>query len=416
MDDSAGRRPLKIAVLLDKFLPSRGGERYFSFLCEELTKRGHEVHVFATAVEGSELPYEVHLIRVAPFPRWLRILSFWRNSARMLARHEFDIVHGVAQSPQVNVLNPHGGVEPAYLRQEFASLENRLYFAYKWIRRYVSVRHYLELSLQRKQYRSANLKRVIAISTMIKRDISQYYAFPKGRVDVVFNSVDLDRFHPRNRALHRQDVRKELGIDEKTFLLLFAGNNFRLKGTATLIRSLARLHRKFPGRSFRLLIAGRGRASRYRALAKRLGVADAVIFAGPVSGMERYYAAADIYVHPTFYDSCSLTVLEALAAGLPVVTTRFNGASDAIVSPDAGYVMQEPSDDNELTDAIVRYMDAGKQAAFSKAARTCMEAYTPVRNVNETLETYYKALEQVDIQRARAIAAYRKSDLRSFTR
>ncbi len=416
MDDSASRRPLKIAVLLDKFLPSRGGERYFSFLCQELTRRGHEVHVFATAVEGSDLPYQVHLIPVVPFPRWLRILSFWRNSARMLAKHDFDIVHGVAQSPEVNVLNPHGGVEPAYLRQEFASLENRLYFIYKWIRRYVSIRHYLEMSLQRQQYRSEKLKRVIAISTMIKRDITHYYAFPKGRVDVVFNSVDLDRFHPRNRGLHREKVRNELDIDEKTFLLLFAGNNFRLKGVATLIRSLARLRLEFPGRNFRLLIAGRGHASRYQALAKRLGVAGAVMFAGPLRGMERYYAAADIYVHPTFYDSCSLTVLEALAAGLPVVTTRFNGASDAIVTPDAGCVIQDPSDDSELTAAIVRYMDAEKQAAFSKAARSCMETYTPVRNVNETLETYYKALEQMDWQKAKAVAAYRKNDLTSFTR
>jgi UDP-glucose:(heptosyl)LPS alpha-1,3-glucosyltransferase len=251
---------------------------------------------------------------------------------------------------------------------------------------------------------------------MIRRDIVRHYGFPKGRIDVVFNSVDLDRFHPRNRGLYRETVRKEVGIGEETFLLLFAGNNFRLKGVATLIRSLARLRAEFPGRDFRLLIAGRGRTSRYQALAKHRGVAGAVMFAGPLRGMERYYAAADIYVHPTFYDSCSLTVLEALAAGLPVVTTRFNGASDAIVSPDAGYVTGDPSDDGDLTAAVARYMDAGKQAAFSKAARSCMEAYTPVRNVNETLETYYKALEQADWQKAKAVAAYRKNDLRNFTR
>jgi UDP-glucose:(heptosyl)LPS alpha-1,3-glucosyltransferase len=207
-----------------------------------------------------------------------------------------------------------------------------------------------------------------------------------------------------------------LNIGEKTFLHLFAGNNFRLKGVATLIRSLARLRLEFPARDFRLLIAGRGRTSRYQALAKHHGVADAVMFAGPLRAMERYYAAADIYVHPTFYDSCSLTVLEALAAGLPVVTTRFNGASDAIVSPDAGCVIEDPSDDGELTAAVTRYMDAEKQAAFSSAARSCMETYSPARNVDETLETYYKALEQVDWQKAKAVAAYRKNDRRSFTR
>ena len=89
---------------------------------------------------------------------------------------------------------------------------------------------------------------------------------------------------------------------------------------------------------------------------ERLGVADRVIFAGPVPAMERLYAASDIYVHPTFYDSCSLTVLEALASGLPVVTTRFNGASDAIASTEGGTVIDDPADAGALADAIACYL------------------------------------------------------------
>lgn len=391
-------RPLRIAILLDKFLPSRGGERYFSFLADALARKGHEVHVFATKVEDVDrhhlLSYRVHLIPVIGHPRSLRTLSFWRNSARILDKLDFDIVHGVAQSRAVNVLNPHGGVEMAYLRQEFSSIPNPYYRAYKFLKRYLSVRHYLEIGLQRRQYRTDRLKRVIAISTMIKRDVVAYYRFPDERVAVVFNSVDLDRFHPRMRDLHRQSKRTELGVDDGTLLLLFAGNNFRLKGVETLVRALAALSHDFPERRFRLVVAGRGHAGKYRRLAQRLDVGDRVTFLGAAKGMEAYYAAADVYVHPTFYDSCSLTVLEALAGGLPVVTSRFNGASDAIISDEGGKVIDDPADADELAKAIAFYMDEEKRTRARKVAREWMNQHTPERNVEETLEVYYEVVRE----------------------
>ena len=385
--------PLKIAILLDKFLPSRGGERYFSFLARELARRGHEVHVFATKVEDAgSLPYRVHLIPVWNHPRSLRILSFRRNSTRILREDHFDIVHGAAESPAVDVLNPHGGVERAYLAQEFASIRSRLYLVYKLMKRYLSVRHYLEVGLQAALYRGRGIKKVIAISSMIKSDIVRYYGFPEDRIAVVFNCVDLSRFHPHNRAIYREKKRKELAVADDVLLLLFAGNNYRLKGLETLIRALPLLKRDFPGRTFHLLVAGRGHARPYQRLSRLLGVSADVSFLGSVTGMEHYYAASDIYVHPTFYDSCSLTVLEALASGLPVVTSRFNGASDAILSGEGGQIITNPADPRELASAIASYVDEKSRDRARTVARSWMEAYKPSRNVEETLAVYYEVV------------------------
>ncbi len=395
MSGERSHRPLKIAILLDKFLPSRGGERYFSFLCAELAKRGHEVHVFATETEATAgLPCPVHVIPVRRYPRWLRTLSLWRAGGKGLDGQGFDIIHGVAQCRGVTVLNPHGGVERAYLRQEFASIGNPVYYAYKFLKRYLSVRHYLEIALQKRLYAAGGVRHVIAISEMVRQDIIDYYAFPEDRISVVFNSVDLDRFHPRNREAYRAQKRTGLGVAQEAILLLFAGNNFRLKGIETLLRSLALLTAQFPNRDFRLLVAGRGRPGRYRRLMKKLGISDRVTFAGPVSPMEHYYAAADIYVHPTFYDSCSLTVLEALASGLPAVTTRFNGAAQVIASREGGTVIDDPADAHALTAAIALYADPEKRAAARIVAREWMEAYPPGRNVEETEQAYYKALSE----------------------
>jgi len=427
-------RPLKIAILLDKFLPSRGGERYFSFLCVELTKRGHEVHLFATEAEAvTGLPYRIHKIPVWKYPRWLRALSLWRYGSGTLTRQGFDIVHAVAQCRAATVLNPHGGVEQAYLRQEFASITNPAYYAYKRLLRYLSVRHYLEIGLQKRLYTAeaifdaerepgaasgpertscvredpdtprrqsyarkspGGVRRVIAISEMVKADIISYYAYPADRISVVFNTVDLDRFHPRMREVYRAQKRAELGVGADSILLLFAGNNFRLKGLETLLRALPLLTAQFPNRDFRLLVAGRGRPRRYRSLMKKLGISARVIFTGPLSPMEHYYAAADIYVHPTFYDSCSLTVLEALAAGLPAVTTRFNGAAQVIASQEGGMVINDPADAAELAAAVALYADPEKRAAARIVARAWMEQYPPMRNVEETERAYYAALSE----------------------
>jgi len=383
---------LRIAILLDKFLPSRGGERYFSFLAEELARRGHEVHLFASKIEEKgEQPYQVHLVPVLKFPRSLRMISYMLFSARMVNGYGFDVIHGLGQSLVSNVLNPHGGVERAYLKQEFASISSRWYYWYRWLRRHLSLRHHLELWMQRRLYAGSHVRRVIAISQMVKRDIVSYFNFPEDRIAVVFNTVDLQRFHPSLRERFREPKRSEMGVDERSILLLFAGNNYRLKGLEPLLHALALLKKSAAGMDVRLIVVGRGQIWLYRRMAERLGVAGSVFFPGPVGNMEPFYAAADIYVHPTFYDSCSLTVLEALACGLPVITTRFNGASDAILSDEGGKIVQDPANAEEIADAIAWFFDEERRKKACVVTRQWLEQYPPSRNVDETLAVYYEA-------------------------
>ncbi|MBW2123039.1 MAG: glycosyltransferase family 4 protein, partial [Deltaproteobacteria bacterium] len=175
-----------------------------------------------------------------------------------------------------------------------------------------------------------------------------------------------------------------------TIVLLFAGNNYRLKGLEPLLQALVLLREWFADRPFLLLIVGRGRIGRYERMARRLGVSGLTRFLGPVKGMERFYAASDIYVHPTFYDSCSLTVLEALASGLPVVTSRFNGAADAITSERAGRILDDPGDVDDLARSIAYYFDEDRREQARVAARQGMERYSPAYNLEETLRVYYE--------------------------
>jgi len=385
------QRKLKIAMVLDRYLPSRGGETYFSWLARELSRRGHEVHVFAAAAEETRsTDYQLHQIPAVRYPHSLRIFSFLFNSARAIRSYDFDVVHGVGRCLAMNVFNPHGGVEKAYLNQEFSSISNRFYYAYKFLKRYLSPEHYLKVWIQKKQYQGSQVKKIIAISQMVKDDIIRCYGVPEEKIAVIFNCVDLDRFHPKNSSIFRNSKRAELGINEETIVLIFAGNNYRLKGLQPLLEALALMRRCFPDQPLRLLIAGRGQISCYRRMARRLGVEDLTLFLGPVGDMEQYYAMSDIYVHPTFYDSCSLTVLEALASGLPVVTSRFNGAADAIIPDKAGRVLQDPADVDSLAESIAYYFEKSRRDEARVFARQEMEKYSPTFNVEETLRVYYE--------------------------
>ena len=371
------------------------------WLADELSQRGHEVHVFA--IKGEEDPtasYQVHLIPVLCWPRSLRMLSFLLNSARLIKKDDFDIIHGVGWTLAMNVFNPHGGVEQAYLRQEFRSISNRFYYLWRWVRQYLSLEHHLTLWIQRRQYLSPRVKKIIAISQMIKRDIAQNYGILAEKVVVVFNSVDLDRFHPRNRDLYRAEKRSALGIPPSTIVLLFVGNNYRLKGLEPLMAAMRLLRQRFPTQPFRLLVAGRGQVARYRRKAQRLDVSDLVLFLGPVRNIEQYYAASDIYVHPTFYDSCSLTVLEALASGLPVVTTRSNGAADAIVCEEGGRVIEDPANVEDLAESIAHYFDEGRRTRARTVTRQWMEQYSPSYNMEQTLRVYYEVAGEAERERA----------------
>jgi len=401
MEKNSSSRKLKIAIVLDWFLPSKGGESYLVWLADELSRRGHEVHVFA--IEGEKdpaAPYQVHLIPVLRWPSSLRMLSFLINSGRLVGRDAFDIIHGVGLTLAMNVFNPHGGVEQAYLKQEFRSISNRFYYFWRRVRLCLSLKHHLTLWIQRRQYLSPGVKRIIAISQMIKRNIAEQYGDVVKKVAVVFNSVDLDRFHPRNRDLHRAEKRSALDIPSDAVVLLFVGNNYRLKGLEPLMAAVGLLRRKVPTRPIRLLVAGRGRVARYRRKARRLGVADLVLFLGSVKNIEQYYAASDIYVHPTFYDSCSLTVLEALASGLPVVTTRFNGAADAIASEDGGRVVEDPADVNDLAESIAHYFDEGIRTKARTVTRQWMEQVPPGYNMEQTLRVYDEVVRETEKERA----------------
>lgn len=201
------------------------------------------------------------------------------------------------------------------------------------------------------------------------------------------NGVDIERFHPRNRQ-YREEIRKRYGIGDE-FVILFVSNNFRMKGLRYLLEALFRLKKE--GHSpFKLLILGRDRQNPYLRLAKKLGILEEVIFAGSTDEPEKYYGTADLLAHPTFYDACSLTVLEALASGLPVITTLSNGAGGIITPGQEGFLISDPQDVQILVQQVSFFLNSGVMQRASIAARRLAETYSFEKNWSRMRDIFQK--------------------------
>jgi UDP-glucose:(heptosyl)LPS alpha-1,3-glucosyltransferase len=154
------------------------------------------------------------------------------------------------------------------------------------------------------------------------------------------------------------------------------------------------------GEPLRLVVAGGKRLAPYRRFAEHCGAGLATTFLGAVDDAAPYYAAADIYAQPTFYDPCSLVVLEALATGLPVITSRYNGAGELITPGQEGYILQDPGDADELEHFLHELLDPQKRYPMQDAARRLAIAHSLDRNCSEILGVYREIAQRTRLRAA----------------
>ena len=382
---------MKVALTIDDFRPWRGGAQQYAYgFAQALLAQGHEVHVFAAHFAG--LPEGVIAHPVSIRGRPFRRVAFALRCARMLAKSErdFDIVHGFGNSLRMDVFRPGGGVHRAWQRQDLLSIESPARRLCTRLRRTLSLGQKALLLLEGRQLRGGpDGPEVVAVSKMVRDHVRAYYNVPDERLHVVYNGVDTTRFSPENDGRFRAETRKRLGIGDSEVALLFVSNNFRLKGLGPLIRAVAALG---PERNaVRLVVVGRDRPAPWRALAERLRCGDRISFTGPFDAAEQAYAAGDVLVHPTFYDPCANVTLEAMAAGRPVITSRYNGAGELITPGVEGSVV-DPQDVQALSDAIRWFLDEGRRQAAGRNARRLALTRGMQRSVQEVMRVYDLAL------------------------
>jgi UDP-glucose:(heptosyl)LPS alpha-1,3-glucosyltransferase len=242
----------------------------------------------------------------------------------------------------------------------------------------------LVVPLERLTYHPVVSPHVIAVSGANRRDLARYYR-RTGNVTVIPHGIDLTRFHPARRGTFRTPLRRELGMADDQVAALYVGD--LKKGAEPALRALART----PAVS--LIVVSPTPPGPWEALARELGVESRAHFRPETRAVERYYAAADLLLFPTVHDAFGLVITEALAAGLPVVTSRAAGAAELIDHGRDGWLLTTPWDVDEIAAALSRLAnDAGLRARLGTAARRTAEQYPWDRVADATMAVYRRAV------------------------
>jgi glycosyltransferase involved in cell wall biosynthesis len=379
---------LRLAVVSPFIDRRHGTERAFAELIERLYRDyGCEVHIYAQRVEDLTLsdPHEPrttdsgtiiwHRVPSVPGPHlaqfvfWMISNGFLRSWHALFRRTSCDLV----LSPGINCLHPDVVIVHALFQRlrELARAEKgeRAADAGFFRRAHRRVYYGVLAGLERRIYGDARV--TLAAASKRTAGLLRDY-FRRDDVRVVPNGVDLACFSPKARITQRAEARNRRGFRDEDFVLLLIGNDWGTKGLPATLEALAALP---PESRPQLLVVGSDSPEHFQARASQLGVQDRCRWETPRSDVLDFYAAADIYVSPTREDCFSLPVLEAMACGLPVITSVFNGVVDCIHDGVDGFVVREPRDAQKLAQIIQRLQaDAGlKQNVGAAAAAAALE-------------------------------------------
>jgi len=377
---------MNVALCYESVTPARGGcETYIADLARRMAADGHEVHLYASYWDAATLPSDIHCHRVPSFkgPRCLRPWYFGAACLKATRERHHDVTVGFDKTWGQDVLYPQGGLHVAAAKHNLRKYPGRAARGLATLGKLLDTAYWSYLLLEHRQYLSSRRPLIVVNSRMVRDHFQKYYGVEQGDIRIIPSAIDPERFAEHERPKRRVEGREQWGSGAHETAGLFVAMNYRLKGLEPLLHAV----RLVPDSSFRLLVAGSPRTGRYVRIARRLGIADKVHFLGPRRDVHNCYFAADFLVHPTFYDPCSLVVLEALACGLPVITSRFNGVSELLHPPRDGYVIRDPHDHYQLADCMSQFLDATRRQAASKAARQTA--------VEWSFDDHYQRLMQV---------------------
>lgn len=380
------RRP-RLVILAHGIHDDGGMERAFSELVRRVHDRFDVVVLSIDLAEPLRELVEWRRIRAPARPAALRFLVYYGVAGLRLATVRADLVQalGAIVPNRVDLASVHfcnagyveaaGGYAPGN-----APLARRLN---------TGLARSVGLLAERWSFRPGRVSCLAPVSGGLARELRRHY--PGIPVEVTPNGIDRARFRPDAAA--GAGLREELGVEASDLVALFVGGDWHGKGLGLAIEAVAAASARSPQR-LRLLVVGRGDETYFGRLAERLGIGDAVVFTGPRRDTERFYAAADVFVLPSWYETFSLAAFEAAASGLPVVATAVHGVEELIGDGAAGFVVDRTAP--AVADALVALAQSSElRRTLGEAALARSAQYTWERSLEAT-ESIYRSLLRGD--------------------
>jgi len=325
----------------------RGGvERVMLECVNFLATRGHEIHALArewdeAAVDPGVVRHQLSYVHLTPA---LGLPAYRRSVTAAVTHLEPcpDVVAGFGAGAPPGSVVWMQSVHAAWIEMARATRGpgGRL-------RQRLNPFHPVALAMERRQLTRREYRSLIALTPDVKADIVRFYGVPAEDVHVLPNGFSQREFHPRSPE-ERVETRARLGFADDDVVIVFVANELERKGFAQLVEAISRLRDP----SVRLLAVGGFRQSEARALVSRAGLEGRVVLHGATSEVAGLYAAADVFALPTKYEAWGLVIVEAMACGLPVLTTRLAGAAVTVRHGETGYLVDDPADVQEIASGL----------------------------------------------------------------
>lgn len=374
---------MRLAIIRQRYTPFGGAERFVERALVALAARGVELTLMTRnwPRDASRL-FSPCIVNPPYAGRLWRDLGFANAVCAAVANSDASLVQSHERIACCDIYRAGDGLHSVWLDERLRDAGALARFRVR-----TSPYHRYVLDAERRLFASPRLKKVICISRMVRDDIRERHGLADERLRVIYNAIDSNTFSP-HLASARAATRASLGIADDRIVFLLVGSGFERKGVGRAIEALAGV-----AAPAQLLVVGRDRApARYAALARRRGVIDRVTFAGPQRDPRPFYGAADAFVLPTLYDPLSNAVLEALACGLPVITSTRCGAGELVAAHHAGYVC-DARDIGAIGDAMQKLCAPSERRRAGASARNAVAALTPDAMATELLDLYASMLD-----------------------
>lgn len=384
---------MKIALCYESMMPNLGGcETYIADLARALAHDRHEVHLFTSKIDIDAFPKEVihHLLPEPTGLRWQKPWKFASHCYTAIQQENYDVTVGFIKTWGQDILMPQGGFHLASAAHNVRKQSSSIMRGIVRLLHAIDIKHRSYRALERRQlFEFPSL--LVVPSRMVQRHGREFYGLDDQRMRVIHNAIDADRFPTHDRLVIRSQMRDQQSLHPEDNVGLFVGHNYRLKGLIPLLHSLTLLPADL---NFKLLICGSAKYQRFSKMAERLGVADRVRFLGFHPDVREAFFASDFLIHPSFYDPCALVTMEALACGLPVITTRLNGGSELLSAGLASLTIDNPHQHAAMAQQIIRLCDSEKRTALAREAREASQKWTFDDHYQALLEVFREVAEK----------------------
>lgn len=369
---------MKIAIIRQRYNPYGGAERFVERALAGLERSDLDVTLITRRWDGPAGTYRRQTCDPFYLGSTWRDAGFARAATAAVAAGGFDLVQSHEKIACCDIYRAGDGLHRAWLARRAAALGPAGRLGLR-----LNAFHAYTLQAEAELFRSRRLRAVVCISQMVKREIQEAFGLGDDLLPVIYNGIDPAVHNPGVRS-GRSRVRRELGVPEEVPLFLFIGSGYERKGLDRVLDAL-------PSACWLLVVGKDKDEGRYRRQAERLGIAGRIRFVGAQRDVLPFYGAADVFVFPTRYEPFGNVVLEAMACGLPVITTTDCGAADLLAAGDNGAVYLGHRRD-ELVALLERFSDPALAQRCGAAAAALAGTYDLARMTRQMVDLYRRLL------------------------